>query len=362
MRLLLVTRGFPPRVGGVETLCRQLADGFTRRGADVLVVTYGGAARFSVETGAYRVVRLPSNGGQFEWSARIVPMLRRLSADVCHVHNLHSSVAAAVWAARRHPYVLTTHYHGRGHTLAARLVHPAYRAVATRLVRSAAAVTAVSPEEALMVRTHFGVAPEVIPNGVEPVPLGPGRALLRPPDADGVPPTIVVISRLVRYKRVHAVVRALAELPGFRLHIVGDGPERGDVLRLADRLGVADRVRLTAERLPGREVRALVRDAAVHVNLSAAEAFSYTVLEALAAGTPVVTSGDTALAAWSRRFPGAVLAADPARPAEVAAAVRRLAGGRVAVDLGEYALPAILDRYEAVYAAVHRGARARVPR
>jgi glycosyltransferase involved in cell wall biosynthesis len=352
MRLLLVTRGFPPRVGGVETLCRQLAEGFADRGADVLVVTYGGPGGYAEEPGPFRVVRLPSRGGQFEWSARIVPLLRRLRPDVCHVHNLHSSVAAAVWAARRRPYVLTTHYHGRGHTPAARLIHPVYRSVAARVVRSAAAVTAVSQDEARLVRAHFGVTPEVIPNGVDPGPPGAGPEAARTPDADGRPPTIAVVSRLVRYKRVHAVVHALAELPGFRLHILGDGPERADTLRLAARLGVADRVWLTTERLPDREVRAVVRDAAVHVNLSAAEAFSYTVLEALAVGTPVVTSGDTALAAWSRRFPGAVLAADPADPEQVAAAVRRLAGGRVEVDLGEYALPAILDRYETVYRAV----------
>jgi glycosyltransferase involved in cell wall biosynthesis len=348
MRLLLVTRGFPPRVGGVETLCRQLAEGFARRGADVLVVTYGGS--YSVESGTYRVLRLPSHGDQFEWSARIVPVLRRLKPDVCHVHNLHSSVAAAVWATRRRPYVLTTHYHGGGHTLAAKLIHPAYRAVATRVVRAAAAVTAVSPDEADLVRAHFGVRPEVIPNGVEPATPRPEPIVV----ADGPPPTIAVVSRLVRYKRVHAVVRALAELPEFRLHIVGDGPERADVLRLADRLGVADRLRVTTDRLPDREVRSLVRDAAVHVNLSAAEAFSYTVLEALAVGTPVVTSGDAALAAWSRRFPGAVLTADPADPAQVAAAVRKVAWGRVEVDLGEYALPSILDRYADVYARVRR--------
>jgi hypothetical protein len=54
-----------------------------------------------------------------------------------------------------------------------------------------------------------------------------------------------------------------------------------------------------------------------------------------------------------------VLAADPARPVEVAAAVRRLAGGRVDVDLGEYALPAILERYESVY---EKAAAIRVPR
>jgi glycosyltransferase involved in cell wall biosynthesis len=348
MRLLLVTRGFPPRVGGVETLCRQLAEGFATRGADVLVVTFGGRARSTVESGTYRVVRLPSRGGPFEWSARIVPVLRGLRADVCHVHNLHSTVAAAVWAARRRPYVLTTHYHGQGHTRAARLIHPAYRQLAARVVRGAAAVTAVSPDEARLVREHFGVRPEVIPNGVDPAGFASGLVCRR----STRPPTIAVVSRLVRYKRVHAVVRALAELPEYRLHIVGDGPERGEVLRLADRLGVADRIRLTAERLPDRDVRAVVRDADVHVNLSAAEAFSYTVLEALAAGTPVVTSGDTALAAWSNRFPGAVLAADPGAPAEVAAAVRRLTGGRVKVDLGEYALPVILDRYESVYRRV----------
>jgi glycosyltransferase involved in cell wall biosynthesis len=355
MRLLLVTRGFPPRVGGVETLCRQLADGFAARGHDVLVVTYGGDTAQSFADNGFRVLRLPSRGLTFEWSGRIIPLLRTLRADVCHVHNLHSTVAPAVWLARRHPYVLTTHYHGRGHTVAARLVHPAYRSVATRVVRGAATVTAVSGEEARLVHRHFGVLPQVIPNGVD-VPV----AAPRPSGMEG-PPTIVVVSRLVRYKRVHAVVRTLAELPGYRLHVLGDGPQRTDLLALAGQLGVADRVRITSERLSDADVRAVIRDAAVHVNLSAAEAFSYTVLEALAAGTPVVTSGDTALAEWSVRFPGAVRTADPHRPADVAAAVRSLAGRRVDVNLGDYALPTILDRYEAVYERVahlpHRASR-----
>jgi glycosyltransferase involved in cell wall biosynthesis len=355
MRLLLVTRGFPPRVGGVETLCRQLAEGFTARGHDVLVVTYGGEAERPSPAGpGFRVLSLPSRGTTFEWSRRIVPVLRGLRPDVCHVHNLHSTVVPAVWLARRRPYVLTAHYHGRGHTLAARLVHPAYRRVAARVVRDAAAVTAVSQAEARLVHRHFGVLPEVIPNGVD-TPAQPARS---PVDA---PATIVVVSRLVPHKRVDAVVRALAELPGFRLHVVGDGPQRAALHTLADRLGVAGRMRLTTERLTDEAVRAILRDAAVHVNLSAAEAFSYTVLEALAAGTPVVTSGDTALAEWGTRFPAVVRTADPARPADVADAVRSLAGRRAEVDLGEYALPVVLDRYEAVYERVsripHRAAR-----
>jgi glycosyltransferase involved in cell wall biosynthesis len=97
----------------------------------------------------------------------------------------------------------------------------------------------------------------------------------------------------------------------------------------------------------------------VLVNLSGAEAFSYTVLESLAVETPVVTNGSGALAEWATRFPSAVLTADPNQPATIAAAVRRLADHRVIVNLGEYALPAILDRYEDVYTRVAGVVRSR---
>jgi len=338
-----VTKGFPPRVGGVETLCRQLAEGFARRGADVTVLSYGGPVeRDAIPTGdgAYRVIRLHSFGDAFEWSWGLVPALRRLPFDVCHVHNVHSTVVGAVWASLRRPYVVTTHYHGGGHSTAARLIHPLYRLLATYVLRGAAAVTAVSASEAALVRRDFGIDPEVIPNGVAAWDRG-----VPAPDVK----TMAVVSRLVPYKRVDAAVRTLAELPDYRLHIIGDGPERAPLLGLADRLGVRERLTMTADRLSDTDVLTAVGNASVYVNLSAAEAFSYTVLESLAVGTPVVVGGDAALAEWAHRFPAGVLTADPTQPAQVAAAVRRLAGTRVEVDLGEYALPAILDRYERVY-------------
>ena len=347
MRLLLVTRGFPPRVGGVETLCRQLAEGFAARGHDVTVLTYGGRVVGVQPMPGYRVIRLPSRGDVFEWSGRIVPALRRLRFDVCHVHNLHSTVAPGVWASRRRPYVLTAHYHGGGHTAAARLLHLPYAAVARRVLADAAAVTAVSRTEAALVRRTFAVDPLVIPNGVDPEE--PAEAPWQPSD---VSPTIAAVCRLVPHKRVDAVIRSLPELPGYRLRVLGNGAERGPLLELADRLKVRDRVEIITERFSDGAVRDTLRAAAVHVNLSEAESFSYTVLEALAAGTPVVANGASALAEWANRFPDAVLLADPELPGQVAAAVRKLTGARVTVDLGEYALPAILDRYRAVYERV----------
>jgi glycosyltransferase involved in cell wall biosynthesis len=341
---MLVARGFPPRVGGVETLCGQLADGLSRRGDEVTVVTFGGhiaRPQTTVEQGLYRVVRLPSRGGTFEHSAHLRATLRGCRFDICHVHNLHTIVAAAVWRAGCRPYVLTGHYHGGGHTAPARLVHPLYRTVAARVVRAAAAVTAVSATEASLIRDHFGVDPLIIPNGIEP----PTSAARVPVSAR----TIVVISRLVAYKRVDAVIHALTHLSDHDLHIIGDGPQRTALLRLAAELGVTGRVRLTHERLSDAQVHAAVAGAAVHVNLSQAEAFSYTVLESLAAGTPTVVNAGSALSEWVVRFPAAVAGADPDDPVAVAATVRRMAMRRVAVDLGEYRLANILDRYQDTY-------------
>jgi glycosyltransferase involved in cell wall biosynthesis len=352
MRLLLVTQGFPPRVGGVETLCRQLAEGFADRGDAVTVLAYGGrhtgeVVQRSPAGAAYTVLRLPSRGAEFQWSWHLLPALRRARFDVCHVHNLHSTVAPGVWAGRRRPYVLTAHYHGGGHTALARLLHHPYALVARRVVADAAAVTAVSVTEAALLRRTFAVDPLVIPNGVDPDP--PGESPSGMPDGT---PTIAVVSRLVPHKRVDAVIHTLPELAGYHLRVLGDGPEHGSLLELADRLAVRDRVEIITERLSDQAVRDTLRTAAVHVNLSEAESFSYTVLEALAAGTPVVANGASALAEWATRFPDAVLLGDPEQPGQVAAAVRKLTGSRITVDLGEYALPAILDRYRAVYERV----------
>jgi glycosyltransferase involved in cell wall biosynthesis len=274
---------------------------------------------------------------------------------VWHVHNLHASVAAAVWASGRRPYVLTAHYHGAGHTAPARLAHRPYRPLARRIVAGAAAVTAVSASEADLVRRDFGIRPEVIPNGIA----------LRPPAAgdrtgDRTDPEVLVVSRLEPYKRVDAAIGALALLPApVRLRVVGDGPQQADLERLAADLGVGDRVTFTAPGLSEVDLHTVYGQAAVVVNLSAAEAFSYTVLEALAAGTPVVTSGDTALAEWSERYPDGVRTADPADPRSVAAAIRALAGRRVRVDLSRFDLAAILDAYQRLYERV-ADARVRV--
>jgi glycosyltransferase involved in cell wall biosynthesis len=104
-------------------------------------------------------------------------------------------------------------------------------------------------------------------------------------------PTLVTVAHLVARKRHADVLRALWLLrerhPQLRYLIVGDGPEREPLARLAAELGVADRVELAGQ-LPREEALARARAAHVFVMPSVDEAFGVAYVEAMAAGLPAV--------------------------------------------------------------------------
>jgi glycosyltransferase involved in cell wall biosynthesis len=96
------------------------------------------------------------------------------------------------------------------------------------------------------------------------------------------------LGRLSREKGMDVLVRALALLPvGTRAVVVGDGPERASLERLAAELGVTDRLEL-----PGWEDDARARLATFDVLAlpSRFEAFPLAILEAMLAGVPVVAT------------------------------------------------------------------------
>jgi teichuronic acid biosynthesis glycosyltransferase TuaC len=104
-------------------------------------------------------------------------------------------------------------------------------------------------------------------------------------------PTLVTVGHLVARKRHSDVVRALWLLrdrhPQLRYLVIGDGPEREPLARLAAELGVAERVEMAGQ-LPHDE--ALARAGACHVFVmpSVDEAFGVVYVEAMAAGLPAL--------------------------------------------------------------------------
>ncbi len=202
--------------------------------------------------------------------------LRRSGADLVHTHLVHADVYGAL--TTRTPIVSTKHNPdpfrtGRWRHAERRLAHRARRIVAiSEAVRRFSVNDVGLPAEKIDV-VHYGL--DALP---EPWAPNPPLAI-----EDGAP-LLLCVARLAPQKAVDVAIRALPEVPGATLVVLGDGPERASLEALGRELGVADRVLM-----PGRvgDVAELYRRSDVLVHPARWEGFGLAMLEAMLAGKPV---------------------------------------------------------------------------
>ncbi|HEX9632357.1 MAG TPA: glycosyltransferase [Gemmatimonadales bacterium] len=257
---------------------------------------------------------------------------RAADADVIHA-NWWVPGGWAVWRARHAgtpPCVLTLH--GTDATMLRRSWIA--RRIARPVLGGAATVTTVSTFLAgIAKQAGARTSPVVLP-----MPAEAGT----PPPANLGGRGVVTVGRLTRQKRIHVVIEAIARLAAdgrvIPLTIVGDGPERLALERMAGRLGVREQVRFTGA----------VSPSAVHELLAGADAFAFparhegfglAAAEALMAGVPIVVAADG----------GGVL--DIARPDAAAAIVPGLEPAAWAAAIGH-----MLGNAQARAAAAAEGA------
>ncbi len=342
MHIGFVTSQYPPQTGGVETHVSAVATRLVDRGHTVTVVSADARPDMPDSTvrDGVRVRRLRSLGPDdaFHFAPGVVSLVRCLDADVVHAHNYHS-LPMVMAAAADVPLVCTPHYHGESADPVRDRLLRFYRPIGRWGLRRARVVIAVSEWERQRLAADFGVDATVIPNGIKVERFGGGRA--RETDA----PTLLTVGRLVEYKGVAHVVRALRELPGYRLRVAGDGPDRERLERVAREEGVADRVTFLGY-VPDDDLPDEYASADVFVTMSGVEAAGITVGEALAAGTPAVVRPAKGLRDWADR--GDCVAAEPS---ELVAAVRTVRGRQPEAE----ALPTwehVTDRLEREYRAL----------
>lgn len=215
--------------------------------------------------------------------------LRMLRPAIVHAHLSYADViAACVLAADRGTRLVTTEhgiarddlvYHGSA--LRSRLK----AAMHSARLRRADAILAVAEatREALIAKWRPSREVRVVRNGVDRRPL---RQRARPGEA----PHFLSLSRLSPEKNLPALLRAFAIVrearPGATLEIAGDGPQEAELRELARELGVEDAIVL-----PGFvDPAAAMSRADALVQLSVWENASYTLLDAAAAGLPVVAT------------------------------------------------------------------------
>lgn len=293
-RLLLVTQSLA--MGGVETMVCDLVRllGSTEFVPEVAVLESGGALEAGLREKGTPVHDLGKRPGlDLAVASRLRRLVRERSLAVIHTHNFapwfYTSIAAIGAPTVRH--VHTQHSEVQPSVVR----HFLTRRCAPRTDEVVAVSTAVQrclSEQAGVERS----AVRVIPNGIDTRRFRPdpaGRATMR--HALGIEDHAVVIgviARLVPLKGHRdlldalAMARRAARVP-LRLLVVGDGPARTALEAHAAQLGLGDVVTFLGER---RDTDALLAAMDVYALPSLSEGMNLTLLEATAAGLPIVAT------------------------------------------------------------------------
>jgi glycosyltransferase involved in cell wall biosynthesis len=284
---------------------------------------------------------------------RMTRLLGELRPDVLHAQDRRAGLLGRLWSRRTGTSCVYT-LHGVPDSLA-ELV-PGNVAVAPRRWRDGLSYLTVERELARLsgsmvvvpctalatyARRHVGISAHrvaVVPNGV-PLPPAPTD---RGPAGPSPEALAVWVGVMQPVKRLETLVRATAEVPGLRLRLVGDGPMRAATEAAVAAAGTGDRTEFTGYL---SDPLGALQDADVFVLPSAAEACPIALLQAMAAGLPVVASRVGGVPDIVRDGADGLLV-DPRDPTALAAALRRLAGDpALRARIGASARRRVADRY-----------------
>ena len=304
MRVVVVSGIWPPDVGGPASHAPDVAAFLLARGHAVEVVTTAAAPPEPRDYPVRWISRsLPK--GVIHAQTALEIARRAARADVVYTTGMFTRSGAGAALARR-PYVVKltgdpAFERARGRSIVGGNVdefqrlggRPAVRAL--RLARDLElrhAAHVLTPSAYLRDLTlSWGVQPDrvsVLPNPAPPLPELPPRAELRRSfELDG--DTLAFAGRLAAQKSLDVALTALARVDGVTLLIAGEGEERAALERRAAELGLAGRARFLGPQSRER-VLELFRAADAVVLSSSWENFPHTVVEALAAGTPVLAT------------------------------------------------------------------------
>lgn len=309
LRIAHFTNNYLPFIGGVPISIDRLRRGLRQRGDDVLIVapSYIGPAASEPEVLRVPTLRPMGENQEFRLANIFSPRLYRgvlaYRPDVIHVHHPFWLGSVGLFLGRRLkvPVVFTYHTRLEHYAHNVRLPGPLFRnLISHALVRrfanrcDAVVVPTDSAEEYLRL---IGVKRPlyVQPTGIDvarfdTAPQARIDALRSSLGLAGKR-VLITVSRLSREKNLEFMLEALAPLlrahPDWRLLLVGDGPQKADLRARVQTLGLGRNVVFTGG-VPPEQLPLYYRCAELFVFASRSETQGMVILEAMAAGLPVV--------------------------------------------------------------------------
>lgn len=307
MKIVVYTNAYKPIISGVVNAVALFRQGLLARGHEVIVLAPDYYGYRDQEGGVYRFpsvdltrqVRFPV---AIPWSPRLSRVVRQFQPDIIHTHHPFVLGPLALRMARHHqaPLVYTFHTQYEQYTHYIPLPENLVKSLTRRRIRNfvMGADLVTTPAESVRDLLYsYGVKKEIaiLPN---PVDLSgfdrhEGETVRRQLGIGPDDLVLVSIGRLGIEKNLGFMLEAFGLMTGMapdlplRLVLVGAGPEEARLKELGAQLGFGDRL-VMAGSVPYPTVPSYLAAADLFVMTSVSEVKPLVLLEAMAAGLPIV--------------------------------------------------------------------------
>lgn len=283
---------YPPHLGGMENCAAQIAEGFVDKGYAVLVYTSDiGYTQNAVSNSKSQVHYLKSI--EFAHTPIIFSLFFRLLALPRHsLIHLHVSQAFSpeivylISKLRGIPYIAHVHLDVDASGPLGFLLETYKKLFLKKVLRSAAKIICLSEPQKKLIASKYALPLEsivVIPNGVAE------KYFTGKKTSANTVPHLLFVGRLVAQKNLSLLVEAVSQMQtNVFLDIVGEGELRENIEALIQKYKLKN-VKLHGKKT-GEDLIELYKSADIFVLPSLKEGVSLSMLEALAAGLPVVAS------------------------------------------------------------------------
>lgn len=326
-RILIFSLAYYPRVGGAEVAIKEITDRILREDIafDMITLRFDKNDPDVEMVGNVRVYRVKYFEHFGYVGKAVFPLLAAIGARRLHKKNHYDAAWAMmsymllplVLANLKTPYALTLQEGDTTQHMFGRLRILPFLPLLNAGFRRAKVVQAISTYLGGWARERGFVGPlEVIPNGVD-IQKFSGEKIKH----EGT--VLIHTGRLVHKNALDDVIRALPEVPEVNFVAVGDGPDKEQLEALAQKLGVAERVRFV-KYVDHTHLPALLHAADIFIRPSRSEGMGNSFVEAFAAGLPVIATQEGGLADFIT--PGVAWPVKKDNPAQIVLQIKAILG------------------------------------
>jgi len=352
LKILHISKFYPPEPGGIETFVCDLAEAQVRQGHAVCVLAHQSEFNRSTcweQINGVKVGRIRTFGQAAyapvtpEFPLQFILLCRRYKPDVIHAHLPNVSAFWLLFISKPCPLMLHWHADVVASPLDRKMsvLYNLYRPWEFLLLKKADRIIATSHSylNASKPLSAFREKIWVMLLGINPDRLrkNPYERMIGLSDASF---TVLSVGRFAYYKGFKYLVQAAERVPEACFILVGDGPCYSAIKKMVVDKGLEDRIYLPG-RVDEKTLGALLSRCSVFClpSIERAEAFGMVLLEAMCFGKPLITSkisGSGIIEVNAHKVTG--LQVPPADPFALADAIKKLRHNpEMRVKMGEHA-------------------------